>query len=85
MRIGGLQRFTLSDFPGRVAAIVFTQGCNFRCPFCHNGELIPDSAAGGPIPEERVLEFLASRRGRLDGVVVSGGEPTLQPDLDRFL
>ena len=86
MLIGGLERFSLSDFPGRSAAVVFTQGCNFRCPFCHNGGLLPlttsDAAA---IPTDEVLEFLATRRGKLDGVVVSGGEPTLQPDLADFL
>lgn len=86
MRIGGFQRFSLSDFPGRVSAIVFAQGCNFRCPFCHNGGLIPLTPADGMlIPEEEVLEFLSSRRGRLDGVVISGGEPTLQPDLPGFI
>jgi len=86
MTIGGLQRFSLSDFPGRPSAVVFTQGCNFRCPFCHNGDLIRQAGPGGePWPASRVLEWLAARAGRLDGVVVSGGEPTLQPDLARFL
>ncbi|MCX7805079.1 MAG: anaerobic ribonucleoside-triphosphate reductase activating protein [Planctomycetota bacterium] len=86
MKIGGLMPFTLSDFPGRAAAVIFTQGCNFRCPFCHNGSLIPREVGGeNLISEERVLEFLASRRGRLDGVVISGGEPTIQPDLPDFL
>ena len=86
MRIGGFQRFSLSDFPGRVAAIVFTQGCNFRCPFCHNGALIPGEAGDGrAVAEDLVLQYLDSRRGRLDGVVVTGGEPTLQPDLASFL
>ncbi len=86
MKIGGLEPFTLSDFPGCAAAVVFAQGCNFRCPFCHNGTLIP-SAVGEEnlIPEDRVLDFLRSRRGRLEGVVVSGGEPTIQPDLAEFL
>jgi pyruvate formate lyase activating enzyme len=85
--IGGLERFTLSDFPGRAAAIVFTQGCNFRCPFCHNGQLLPmrPPAASALVPESEVLAFLAKRRGRLDGVVITGGEPTLQPDLADFL
>jgi pyruvate formate lyase activating enzyme len=86
MKIGGFQPFTLSDFPGRVAAIVFTQGCNFRCPFCHNGALIPFQAPENAlISQDYVLAYLEERRGRLDGVVVTGGEPTLQPDLEDFL
>ncbi len=86
MRIGGFQKFSLSDFPGRVAAIVFTQGCNFRCPFCHNGGLIPETPQDGLlIPEEYVLSYLSSRSGRLDGLVVTGGEPTMQKDLADFL
>ena len=86
MRIGGFQKFSLSDFPGRVAAIVFTQGCNFRCPFCHNGDLIPeDPKEGLLIPEGYVLSYLHSRAGKLDGLVVTGGEPTVQEDLADFL
>lgn len=86
MRIGGFQQFSLSDFPGRTAAIVFTQGCNFRCPFCHNGSLIPQTGKPGDfIPETRVLKFMRLRCGILDGLVVTGGEPTLQPDLPAFL
>jgi pyruvate formate lyase activating enzyme len=86
MRIGGLTHFSLSDFPGRIAAIVFTQGCNFRCPFCHNGGLIELCPAQRLLdPESEVHGFLASRKRRLDGVVVSGGEPTIQPSLPSFL
>jgi pyruvate formate lyase activating enzyme len=86
MRIGGFQKFSLSDFPGHPAAIVFTQGCNFRCPFCHNGDLIPETPNDGLlIPEDFVLSYLRSRAGKLDGLVVTGGEPTLQPDLASFL
>ena len=84
MRIGGLDRFTLSDYPGEVAAIVFTQGCNFRCPFCHNGSLLP-MKSDSLIPEEEILSFLESRRDQLTGLVITGGEPTLQPDLSLFL
>lgn len=86
MNIGGFQTLTLSDFPGRVAAIVFTQGCNFRCPFCHNGSLLPmrcDPAA--LYPSREVLRRLGQRRTFLDGVVISGGEPTLQEDLPPFI
>lgn len=85
MLIGGFQRFSLSDFPGRSSAIVFTQGCNFRCPWCHNASLIP----GAPrtktaFSEDLILGFLASRAGMLDGVVITGGEPTIQSDLPDF-
>jgi len=84
--IGGLNSFSLSDFPGLVAAVVFTQGCNFRCPYCHNGSLIPmnPSTTSALIPQEEVFLFLEKRRSQLNGVVVSGGEPTLQPDLSEF-
>ena len=86
VKIGGLTRFSLCDFPGRSSAVVFTQGCNFRCPFCHNGSLIPvDAPSESLIPESEVFEFLKGRRGQLDGVVISGGEPTIQPDLIAFL
>ena len=85
MRIGGLQRFTLIDFPGRVAAIVFTEGCNFRCPYCYNRELVVPEHYAEPIPEEEVLRFLESRRGQLEGVVITGGEPTVQEDLADFV
>ncbi|MBD5559114.1 MAG: anaerobic ribonucleoside-triphosphate reductase activating protein [Clostridia bacterium] len=82
MTIGGVQRSSLSDFPGLPSAIVFTRGCNFRCPWCHNAQLLED---GENIPEAEVLQFLESRRGKLLGVVITGGEPTVQPDLDAFL
>lgn len=84
MQIGGFQPFTLSDFPGRSAAIVFTRGCNFRCPFCHNVSLWPRSANERQTSRD-VLAFLEKRRGLLDGVVVSGGEPTLHDDLAAFI
>ena len=85
MRIGGLQRLTLIDYPGKMAAVVFTQGCNFRCPFCHNPQLVIPHKFEQPIPEEDVLDFLRSRCHYLQGVVVSGGEPTLHRDLIEFL
>lgn len=85
MLIGGFQRFSLSDFPGRSAALVFTQGCNFRCPWCHNASLIPRTPrAEIAFSEDLILEFLASRAGMLDGLVITGGEPTVQPDLPDF-
>lgn len=83
MRIAGLNRLTLLDYPEKVAATVFLGGCNLRCPFCHNAALAHDVAQ--EIPEDEVLCFLEKRRGVLDGVCVSGGEPLLQPDLAAFL
>jgi len=85
MKIGGLIKFTLIDFPGRPAAIVFTQGCNFRCRYCHNPELVYPHLLQASMPEEELMSFLRRRQGSLEGVVVTGGEPTLQPDLIRFL
>lgn len=84
MRIGGLQKLTLLDYPGQVACTVFTAGCNLRCPFCHNAALLRPEQADG-CTEEEVLAFLEKRRGVLDGVAVSGGEPLLQDGLEEFL
>ncbi|MDP6157134.1 MAG: anaerobic ribonucleoside-triphosphate reductase activating protein [Candidatus Thermoplasmatota archaeon] len=85
MRIGGFKRFSVADYPGKHCAIVFTQGCNFRCSYCHNPELVDESSYGNLIPVEDVLSFLETRKSKLDAVVVTGGEPTLQPDLFDFL
>ncbi|RKY56579.1 MAG: anaerobic ribonucleoside-triphosphate reductase activating protein [Candidatus Neomarinimicrobiota bacterium] len=85
MIIGGFQKFSLIDYPGKIGAIVFTQGCNFRCPYCHNPELVKPRMFKEPIPEEIVLDFLEKRRGMLEGVVITGGEPLLQKDLSIFL
>ena len=85
MQIFGLQKTTLLDFPGHVACTLFTGGCNFRCPFCQNGELVLDSASQPGITEEEVLGFLKKRKGILQGVCITGGEPTLQPDLENFI
>lgn len=86
MIIGGYQPLSLCNFPGKVAAVLFTQGCNFRCPFCHNGELLPMSPPSKTgWTNERVCFELQKRRSHLDGVVVSGGEPTVQEDLILFL
>lgn len=84
MRIAGFQPVSLLDFPGRVAAIVFTQGCPLRCVYCHNPELL--APGGGPcIGSDAALERIGARRLFLDGVVVTGGEPTIHPDLPEFL
>jgi pyruvate formate lyase activating enzyme len=85
MRIGGFQKLTLVDFPGKVAATVFTQGCNFRCGFCHNPELGLPQFFQTPLSPEDILDHLDSRRGKLEGVVISGGEPTVQPGLVDFI
>ena len=108
MRLRGLQRVTLLDFPGKVACTVFTVGCNFRCPFCHNASLVTQEAESiassddaprntsiaapssssdttGDLSTEDFFAFLASRKGKLDGVCVSGGEPLLQPDIRAFI
>ena len=85
MTIHGFQKMTLLDFPGRVACTVFTAGCNFRCPFCHNALLVTELDGSMAIPEEDVLSLLKKRRGLLAGVAVTGGEPCLQPDLAEFL
>ena len=84
MKISGLQKMTLLDFPGKVACTVFLQGCNFRCPFCHNSDLL---GAEGPegISEEELLAFLKKRVNLLDGVCITGGEPTLYKDLPQLL
>jgi len=85
MVIGGIQRFSLIDYPGRIACVIFTQGCNFRCPYCYNRSLVLPRFYGEPLPEEEVLSFLKTRRGLVEAVVVSGGEPTVQEDLPEFL
>ncbi|MGB2579791.1 pyruvate formate lyase activating enzyme [Elusimicrobium simillimum] len=85
MKIGGLIKTSLVDYPGKVAAVVFTQGCNLRCPYCHNPELVYPNMLLEPYDEAEVLSFLQKRVGMLDGVVVSGGEPAMQPDLLDFL
>ena len=85
MLIKGLQKLTLLDYPGRIACTVFLGGCNFRCPFCHNGSLVVSDGSGEIMSGEEFFAFLDSRRGRLTGVCVSGGEPTLHPSLPEFL
>jgi len=86
MWISGLQKLTLLDYPGKVACTVFTGGCNFRCPFCHNAPLVlPERLERDENGEETVLAFLRKRQGILDGVAVTGGEPLLHADIAQFL
>ena len=84
MKIHGLQKMTLLDFPGRVACTVFLGGCDFRCPFCHNYELV-DGSAPALMEEDALFAFLKKRTGLLDGVAITGGEPCLRPDLPELL
>lgn len=85
MRIGGLQKITLLDFPGSVACTVFTSGCNLRCPFCHNAPLVEALGDDELFGEEVLFELLEKRRGVLDGVAITGGEPLMQRDIEQFI
>lgn len=85
MLISGLNKTTLLDYPGRVAATVFTGGCNFRCPFCHNGGLVLSPLTQEHYTEEDILDFLKKRKNILSGVCITGGEPTIQQDLPDFI
>jgi len=83
MLIGGFQKMTVLDFPGKIACILFTYGCNLKCPFCHNASLVIDDIE--EFSEDEIFKYLEKRKGILDGVCVSGGEPFLQPDIMDFL
>lgn len=85
MQIAGLQKTTLVDFPGHIAATVFTRGCSFCCPFCHNPELVLPSQFIELISEDQIWEFFEKRQGQLEGICITGGEPTIQPDLAEFI
>lgn len=84
MLIAGLQKLTLLDFPGKTACTIFTPGCNFRCPFCHNALLVTHKV-NDFVAEEEFFSFLSKRKGILDGVCITGGEPTLQKDIPAFM
>ena len=84
-KIAGLQKLTLLDFPGKVACTIFTEGCNFRCPFCHNASLVTHIGESEGYSVEYVLDFLKKRQGIIEGVCISGGEPTLMPGLEDFI
>ena len=83
--VNGLAKLTLLDYPGHTAATVFLAGCNMRCPFCHNAPLVTHVHCTEQISEEELRAFFAKRRGLLDGIAVTGGEPTLRPELPRLL
>lgn len=84
MIFGGFEKCTLIDYPGKIAAMVYTIGCNFRCPYCHNPELV-DETVEDTYEESEILNFLDTRRGLLDGVVITGGEPTMHKELPDFM
>jgi pyruvate formate lyase activating enzyme len=85
MIIKGLQKTTLLDFPGKLACTIFTAGCNFRCPFCHNSSLVVRAGEVDEIPMESFLSYISKRKGLLDGVAITGGEPLLNPDIDELM
>lgn len=86
IRIGGFQKLTLLDYPGMMACIVFTAGCNFRCPFCQNAGLVSEKRFSGTVPAQKeIFQYLKKRRGILDGVVISGGEPLMQEGIEDFI
>lgn len=85
MLICGFEKFSMVDFDGKIACTVFTGGCNFRCPFCHNGALVVGNVRAQQIAQEEVFDYLIKRKGLVDAVCVTGGEPTLQADLAVFL
>lgn len=85
MLIGGLQKVSLTDYPDKICAVIFTKGCNFRCKFCYNPELVLINNQSQEINEEKIFEFLEKRKNKLDGICITGGEPTLHKDLPKFL
>jgi len=85
MIIGGFQKFSLLDYPDKISAIIFTQGCNFRCSYCHNKQLLEENPSASAINPQEIWDFLNKRWKQIDAVVITGGEPTIQPDLIEFM
>ncbi len=85
MAVNGLRKFSLIDYPGKISCVVFFGGCNFRCPFCHNPVLIFDPESQGTLSVEELSEFFQQRRDKLEAAVFSGGEPSLEPHLPRYV
>lgn len=85
MEIYGMQKTTLVDYPGHLATTLFTAGCNFRCPYCHNGDLVENISGLSPYSREDIFKHLESRKGVIEGVAITGGEPTMHPDLPDFI
>ena len=85
MIIDGFEELTLLDYPGHLACMIFTRGCNFRCPYCQNSSLIINNKEPGHFTEENILDYLKARKGKIEGIVISGGEPTLQKGLKEFI
>jgi pyruvate formate lyase activating enzyme len=85
MKLGGWQGVSLIDYPEKVCAVLFTQGCNFKCPYCHNPELVDPKRFQKCLPQEDILSRLQKRKGKLDAVSITGGEPTVQPDLLEYV
>ena len=85
MKIGGIQKMSLGDYPGKLSAAVFTIGCNMRCGYCHNPELVLPERFSDSIPVDIIMDFFKSRVGKLEGIVISGGEPTIHQDLPDFI
>ena len=85
MKFHGFQKMTVLDYPGHIACTAFTGGCNLRCPFCHNASLVTELVSSATIEEEEILSFLEKRKGLLDGIAITGGEPLLHPDIPAFI
>ncbi|HEY9159778.1 MAG TPA: anaerobic ribonucleoside-triphosphate reductase activating protein [Desulfomonilia bacterium] len=85
MKIAHLQKTSFIEYPGKISAVIFTQGCNLKCPYCHNPELVEPGLFTTPLSQDEILSFMMKRKGKLDGVVITGGEPALQKGLIEFM